>query len=124
MPGRTRAIDPLTHDYLDAGYGHFQYTTDASTALQHQMLGKKNHWVGDPDAGSMLYTVQKKSTLPNAIAVKNIVLTDLKPLVAAGLITDVTAEVARDIHGIFCAAEVRDVSGAVTNLSPLLPGGV
>lgn len=124
MPGLDMKIDPITRDYVDDGEGGFATTRDASTAIVHQILTEKNHWVGDFEAGSRLYQLPHKLSDEVVRAARDIVEEAMRPLDQAGLITDSQLTTERDVRGkLVLSGTARDIQTGEIDLSPLLPGG-
>lgn len=122
MAGLDRSIDPLTRDYVEDGAGGWETTRDASTAIWHQVQGRLGGWAGDPQAGSRFHTLARaKSSSRTPAVVADIARGALRPLVAAGLISEPDIIVERDRSRIASETTVTDLqTGEQLDLTDLL----
>lgn len=124
MPGRDRKLGP-DGDYLPDGKGSYQTTTDLSTAVRHQLQGERNRWVGDPDAGSLLYTLERaRNSAATSQKAQDIVKQAMQPFLDLGLATKLETIVDRDVGGRFgLSSTLHDLQHGEIDISDLLPGG-
>lgn len=123
MAGLDRVIDPLTKDYVSDGAGGRQKTRDASTAIYHQFLTRLGKWIGDVDAGSRFFTLDRaKNPISSPLTIQDIATEALTPLVDAERITAPTFRSDRSLERVITAIDVTDIqSGESLNLLNLLP---
>lgn len=124
MPGRDLKIDPETGDYVSDGAGGYETTTDASTAMYHQIRGNLGQWAGDPKAGSRLHEFDRAKSFVSRTEREIVDAIDqaLKPLVDASLITAPEHVTERTTDRVVTETTVRDrTTGQVIDLSDVLP---
>lgn len=122
---RDRKIDPITKDYIDDGAGGTEWTATSQTMVYHQVLGRVDEWVGDPEAGSRLHKLSKKLTEHVLHEATDAVQDALRPLVELGVLGGVDVVVTRDQRGkLALAASSEDIQGGgELDVTPLLPWG-
>lgn len=125
MAGKDRILDPETGDYVSDGKGGLQTTTDLRTAVWHQVAGKRTKWVGDPDAGSDLYTFERVGNSEDtAIAAKDAMARCLQPFIESGRGADLVVDTDRAPLGrLTVVASMKDVSHGQIDVAPFTPGG-
>lgn len=126
MAGRNRVIDPKTKDYVVDGKGGYKYTRDLSTCVYYQMQSDKEKWVGDPDAGNLLWQLRRHGVNDNTIAKTTLAVSSaLQRFVDKGLATDLLVEAQKDpVKGrVDWIASLRDIQFGELDLTPLLPFG-
>lgn len=124
MSGYDRRIDPVTRDYVDDDAGGFETASAAESACYHQILGELNAWAGDPEAGSLLHTVERKQNERTALAAKDAVESCLRPLIDGGLISDVVVRLDYDQRGQrVIRSYALDAEGAQIDLGDVVPFG-
>ncbi len=124
MAGLDRVIDSNTGDYVrDDATGAVTKTSNASTAIHHQVKGIRGQWWGDPDAGSRLIELERaKSLLRTPQVIADILTQALQRLIDDGRITAPTFEQQRMIDRIDTSITVEDLqSGETLQLRDLLP---
>lgn len=126
MPGRDRVIDPLTGDYVSDGRGGYKTTNNLSTAIWHQLQGKKGKWVGDPDKGSLIFTLEREPNSQGAaLLAGDFTRAALQIFVDAGQARDLQVVTQRDAqkNRISLASSIVDTSHGEIDITDLIPGG-
>jgi len=123
MAGRDRRIDPKTKDYIVDDNGFRETTRTAITSIYHQLLGEKNQWAGDPDAGSEFFLLERaKNPIDSPRVIRDIIGRALQPIVDEGRITLATFEQERLIDRVNTEVTTEDIqTGETLDLVDLLP---
>lgn len=123
MAGTDRVIDPVTRDYVEDGAGGWEETRNASTAVYFQVQIEKGNWAGRPGAGSRFHQLARAKSSQRTVAVLSDMAREaMQPLVDAGLISEPTIVVERDVNRIASETTVVDQqTGEELDLGSLLP---
>lgn len=125
MPGLQRKLD-VNGDYVADGKGSYVKTSDLSTPMRHQLQGQRNRWVGDFDAGSDLYQLEREgNSVGTPQIAADMVRRALKPFMDRGEAANLDIITDRDVGGRFgIQSTIHDLQhGEDVNVTELLPGG-
>lgn len=116
-------FDPVTMDLVDDGFGSFELTTSASTAVLHQLVCHRDEWWGDAELGSHLHQLDRFIQDPGPLIAAECERA-LGVLARAGRIANVDAEADESAPGrVSVATSYRDTrSGQPVDLT-LTPAG-
>jgi len=125
MPGFDMYIDPVTHDYVDDGWGDFETDDTLQNACYLQMQSDRGRWPGDGEAGSDLWQLQRGgSSSKQAQRAAEMVRAALKVFVDLGWATDLQADVDQIQTGKWAiTAAITDVQHGQIDLTPSVPSG-
>lgn len=125
MPGTDRKLDATQKDYVDDGLGGWETTTTIAPQLHHQILSRYGEWAGDPDSGSTIHAIPRKSNQATMLRVQDAWLAALQPFLDEGLAEDLVVQITRDgLNRFALEASLRDVQHGELDLSGLAAFGV
>lgn len=110
-------------DYVSDGKGGWLTTSSLETKIQHQVLGEREAWWGDAEAGSNLHLLARAgNTERTSRAAAEATRVALRALEREGLARDIKVQVTRDQAGrLVIRASVTDAQTGQEVAADLLP---